>query len=86
MKSIKGATMMMALAAMSLSIGTTNEEREYLGKTETPEEREKRLKAAEIRINKANRLTEFKYMEGSLWALNEKSANKKAKKRGWTVY
>lgn len=86
MKSMKGAAMMMALAAMSLSTGTTNEEREYLGELETTEEREKRLKAAEIRINKANGLTEFKYMEGSLWALNEKSANKKAKKRGWNVY
>jgi len=50
---------------------------------ETEEEKRKRLKALEEKHGKANGLTEFFYGNNSLWALNEKSADKKAKKRNW---
>jgi len=40
-------------------------------------------KAIEEKINKSNGLTEFFYGENSLWALNQKSADKKAIKKGW---
>lgn len=42
----------------------------------------KRLKADEDR-NKSRGLTQFFYGENSLWALNKKSAERKAKNKGW---
>jgi hypothetical protein len=54
---------------------------------ETEEEKKKRLerkqKKAEIERNKANGLIEFFYGENSVWALNQKTADKKAKKKGF---
>lgn len=34
-------------------------------------------------IKEQNGLKEFQFKEGKIWALNQKSANKKAKKQGW---
>ena len=34
-------------------------------------------------MKKAKELKEFEYSENKLWAINQKSADKKAKKRGW---
>ena len=49
-----------------------------------PDERTKKLAEAKIRQNKANGLIEFDYGRGhSVWALNQKNADKKAKKLGW---
>lgn len=69
---------MYALAAMAMS----GDER-YIEPKETEEERKARLAKAEIERYKSQGLTEFFYGENSLWALNKKSADKKARKRNW---
>lgn len=81
MKSMFG---MYALAAMAMSgdLGGNNRER-YIEPKETEEDRKARLAKAEIERYKAQGLTEFFYGENSLWALNQKSADKKARKRHW---
>lgn len=81
MKSILG---MYALAAMAMSGGLDGNNRErYIEPKETEEERKARLAKAEIERYKKQGLTEFFYGENSLWALNQKSADKKARKRHW---
>lgn len=50
---------------------------------ETDEERKKRLENAEIERYKSQGLKEFFYGKNSLWALNQKSADKKALKKNW---
>lgn len=50
---------------------------------ESDEDRENRLKNFEIRNNERKGLSVFNYGENSIWALNKKSADKKAKKKGW---
>lgn len=53
-------------------------------KTLSEEERKRKEYLADIERKKNQGLTEFFYRNGnSLWALNQKSANKKAKKKGW---
>lgn len=81
MKSMLG---MYALAAMAMSgdLGGNNRER-YIEPKETDEEKKQRLAKAEIERNKSNGLKEFFYGENSVWALNQKSADKKARKRHW---
>ena len=44
------------------------------------ETRKRRLAKAEIERNKSNGLKEFHYENGSVWAINQKVADKKAKK------
>lgn len=41
---------------------------------------------SQIRNNKKNGLKKFNFPEGTLWALNEKNAKRKAKKKGWTFW
>ncbi len=48
---------------------------------ESEEDKKKRLADAKIKQNIAKGLKEFDYINGSVWALNQKSADKKAKKR-----
>ncbi len=81
MKSMFG---MYALAAMAMSgnLGGNKRERCIVPK-ETEEERKARLVKAENERYKAQGLTEFFYGENSLWALNQKSADRKARKRNW---
>lgn len=45
---------------------------------ESEEDRKKRLSDAKIKQNLAKGLKEFHYPKGSVWALNQKSADKKA--------
>ena len=73
-----------ALAAMTMSddLGSNDQEKRIKPK-ETEEERKVRLVEAEIKRYKAQGLTEFFYGENSLWALNKKSADKKARQRNW---
>lgn len=52
----------------------------YVGSVVKEEERKKRMAAAKIEINKKNGLKEFIYGENSIWAINQKNADKKAKK------
>ena len=83
MKSKLGMLSMFTAMAM-MSTETSNEMREYLEQPkESEEERKRRLAKSEIERYKAQGLTELFYGENSLWALNQKSADKKARKRHW---
>jgi hypothetical protein len=75
----KQSTLMMLAAAMAIS----EQQPTRLPEKESPEERKKRLIEAEKNRFKAQGLTEFFYGENSLWALNQKSADKKARLRQW---
>jgi hypothetical protein len=81
MKSMLG---MYALAAMAMSGDLSGNNREiYIEPKETDEERKVRLAKAERERYKSQGLTEFFYGENSLWALNQKSADRKARHRHW---
>lgn len=80
MKSMIGMAAMMTALAYGGTSGTPPDFREP---KETEEERKSRLAKAERERYKAQGLTEFFYGENSLWALNQKSADKKARKRHW---
>lgn len=76
----KGIAMLAALFGAS----TMQEKHENIVKEEVSEEKKAELKKMAIRKrNKRNGLTEFGYGDKKLWALNRKSANRKAKKKGW---
>lgn len=79
MKSMLG---MYALAAMAMSgdLGGNNKKR-HIEPKETDEEKKQRLAKAEIERNKANGLKEFFYGENSVWAINQKNADKKARSK-----
>lgn len=81
MKSMLG---MYTLAAMAMSgdLGGNNRER-HIEPKETDEEKNQRLAKAEIERNKSNGLKEFFYGENSLYALNQKNADKKARRKHW---
>ena len=80
MKAMIGMAAMMTALAYGGNSGTMPDLSEP---KETEEERKRRLAKAEIERAKANGLKEFFYGENSLWALNQKSADKKARKRHW---
>jgi hypothetical protein len=78
MKSMLGmAAIFTAMAYGEKSITTPNI-KEHI---ESDEERKKRIAKAEIERCKAKGLKEFFYGENSVFALNQKSADKKAKKQ-----
>lgn len=70
-----------ALASTNPGMGM-HEEPVYV---ETEEDKKNRLAQAKIEINKANGLTEFVYGENSVWALNRRTADKKARKLNYIV-
>lgn len=70
-----------ALYAMGVNNG--NSGGGYVEPKETEQERKVRMSKAEIDRYKAQGLKEFFYGSNSLWALNQKSADKKAKKLNW---
>ena len=74
-----------AFAALALNVDFSSPKglREYGKSKQTDEQRKQRLASQEAEINQAKGLKEFEYGENKLWALNQKSADKKAKKRGW---
>ena len=78
MKSMVG--MYTALAMMGT--GAPCRERIYES-AKTDEERKRRFAKVKIERNKANGLKEFYYGENSLYALNQKNADKKARKKHW---
>ena len=80
MKGKLGAYGMFMALAMT-DFGTTGR-RDYEPK-ESDESKMRRLARAEIERNKANGLTEFFYGENSVWAINQKNADKKAKIKGY---
>ena len=81
MKSKLGMMSMFAAMAM-MGTETPNRTRDYEPK-ETDEEKKRRLAKAEIERNKANGLKEFFYGENSVWAINQKNADKKARSKHW---
>lgn len=50
---------------------------------ETDEERKFRMENFRIENNKANGLKEFFYGENSVWAINQKNADRKARNNNW---
>lgn len=56
---------------------------EYVKPKETDEQRKRRIAKAEIERAKANGLKEFFYGENSLWAINQKNADRKARSKHW---
>lgn len=77
MKSMLGMAAMMTALAYGGNSGTTPN---YLENKETEEEKAQRIKSATIKRYLNNGLKEFKYSGGSVFALNQKSADRKAKK------
>jgi predicted transglutaminase-like cysteine proteinase len=79
----KTHALMTMFAAMAMSADNSfMERREY--KEELTDEEQAELKAiAERKRNERNGLTEFKYGTESVWALNRKNADRKAKRKGY---
>lgn len=75
--SSKMFSMALMMGAMLSAAGGNNSHR---GNYESEEDRKKLLADAKIAQNKAKGLKEFNYPNGSVWALNQKSADKKANK------
>lgn len=80
MKSMLGMAAMMTALAYGGNSGTTPA---FIEPKETEEERKARFAKAKRERYKAQGLTEFFYGENSLWALNQKSADRKARQRHW---
>jgi len=78
MKSMLGMAAIFTAMAYGGKSGTTPNIKEH---TESDEERKKRIAKSEIERCKAKGLKEFFYGEKSVFALNQKSADKKAKKQ-----
>ena len=82
MKSKLGMISMFAAMAM-MGTEMPHRKRKYIGSKETEEEYKKRIARAEIERAKANGLKEFFYGENRVWAINQKNADRKAKKKDW---
>jgi hypothetical protein len=83
---MSGMKKMLGIAAMMTSLvygGTSGTNPDYHKPKETEEERKARLAKAERDRYKSKGLTEFFYSKNSLWALNQKSADRKARQRHW---
>ena len=82
MKSKLGMMSMFAAMAM-MGTETPHRERKYVKPKETDEERKRRIAKAEIKRAKANGLKEFFYGKNSVWAINQKNADRKARSKHW---
>ena len=80
MKSMLGMAMMMASLGSS---GFGDGSKMYSEPKESDEQRKKRLEDAEIARKKRQGLKEFKYSGGTVWALRQKTADDKARKKNW---
>lgn len=82
----KALLTMYAMAAIA-SVTATQPYSYGVEQKESEEDRKKRLLKSkcdsEEELNRLKGLKEFVYGENKLWALNQKSADKKAKSRGW---
>jgi len=76
MSKLKSIMVFTALAGMAMS---DNPQR-YIEPKETPKERKRRIQQSEINNIKAKGLQSF--YNGQVWALNQKNADRKAKKLG----
>ena len=71
-------------AMLSASGGNNTRRNEAINRLgESLEEKEKRLSDAEIKQNLTKGLKKFQYHNGWTWALNQKSADRKAKNKGY---
>ena len=80
MKAMIGMAAMMTALAYGGNSGTTPDLSEPKG---IEERRKRRLAKAKIEINKANGLKEFFYGKNSVWALNRKNADRKARSKSF---
>jgi len=79
MKSLLAMSIMMAgLAYGDNGMPLRNDET-----SETDEEKKQRLAKAEIERYKAQGMKEYFYGVNSVWAINQKNADKKARKKHW---
>ena len=69
--------------AMGMAVGAGNPFHEQETIVLSPEEKKRRKEKAMKSISKNNGLTEFKYGDKSVWALNKKNADRKAKAKGY---
>jgi len=83
MKGMLGMAMMMASLGSMASSGSISDKINSSFNPESDEERKRRLDNAEIERKKKQGLKQFFYGENSVWALNQKSADKKARKNNW---
>jgi len=82
---MKGGFLAMAAMMAAVAYGDNSDvqlDRNFIP-IETDEDKKRRLAQAEIKRNKANGLKEFFYGENSLYALNQKNADKKARSKHW---
>lgn len=82
MKSMLGLSLMMASLSMANHNHSPQIRDEYLPK-EIEEQKKKRQKAIDKKINEAKGLKEFFYGENSVWAINQKNADRKARSKHW---
>jgi hypothetical protein len=83
MSKMKASALMLGAMAMMVGGDQGFSRHNYQREEETPEERKKRLAKVEIIRNQAKGLKEFKYGSSSIWAINQKNADKKAKRNKW---
>lgn len=78
MKSMKKMGVLLGALAL-MSAGTQQSHGRYIETTPPLSDEDKKRKQDEIKRNKG--LKEFLYSNGSVWAINQKTADKKAKKQ-----
>ena len=85
MSKMKNALSLYTLAAMSAMNDFTDPYRGYddYKIIESESEKKARLEKSKIESNKSKGLKEFIYGGNSVWAINKKNADKKAKKNNW---
>lgn len=83
MKSKLGMMSMFLASAIAYDPSSNKTYREVIEPKESEEERKHRLVKVEIKRAKANGLKEFFYGGNSVWAINQKNADKKARNNNW---
>ena len=85
MSNMKNALSLYTLAAMTAMNDFTDPYRGYddYKIVESESEKKSRLEKSKIESNKSKGLKEFIYGGNSVWAINKKNADKKAKKNNW---
>ena len=83
MGKLKSMMFMMGAMMASMDTPTRNNHTNRIG--ESKEEREKRLEDAKIKQYKAKGMQEFSFPKGKVWAINYKSAVKKALRKHYNL-
>ena len=81
MRSMKSRLGMLSLLALSM-MDTSNDGMGFHSPKETHEERERRIYETELKLAKSRGLKEFHYGIKSVFAVNQRVADKKAMKMG----